>query len=208
MTPEPDCTELSCWPENNEPDDTDRANTCTTEGDTFLKSSIVACSLAARSPRGVMVRGADAENHSAVRYGSATQKVASSKPHAIAKRRKRMGTLFPPCIAHGRAHPSVLPGTDAPPGYRRRFQPAGTRLGSWNRRAGSGTVGGVMWRGRWRVFGLKLRQGRIDLVKFVLDLGQMLGPDLVPSVEQRSLPLKKFGDITHDNSEASPPEDV
>jgi hypothetical protein len=65
-----------------------------------------------------------------------------------------------------------------------------------------------MWRGRWRILGLKLRQGRIDLVKFVLDLGQMLGPDLVPSVEQPSLPLKKFGDITHDNSEASPPEDV
>jgi hypothetical protein len=45
-------------------------------------------------------------------------------------------------------------------------------------------------------------------VKFVLNLGQMLGPGLVPAVEQRSLPLKKFGDITHDNSEASPPEDV
>ena len=45
-------------------------------------------------------------------------------------------------------------------------------------------------------------------MKFVLNLGQMLGPGLVPAVEQRSLPLKKFGDITHDNSEASPPEDV
>src|SRR5690348_14271142 len=97
MTPEPDCTELSCWPKNNDPDETDRANTCTTEGDTFLKSSIVACSLAARSPRGVTIRGAVAENHSAVRYGSDTQNVASSKTHTIAKRRKRMGTLFPPC---------------------------------------------------------------------------------------------------------------
>jgi hypothetical protein len=45
-------------------------------------------------------------------------------------------------------------------------------------------------------------------VKFVLDLGQMLGPGLLPTVKQRSLPLKKFGDFTHDSSEASPPEDV
>src|SRR5689334_7087303 len=121
MIPEPDCTEVSRWPKNNEPDDSDRANTCTTDGDTFLKSSIVACSLAARFPLGVTVRGVEAENHRAVRYGSDTQKVASSKSHTIAKRRKRMGTsslladgrpaqaaylrLVPavrPCVANGR----------------------------------------------------------------------------------------------------------
>jgi hypothetical protein len=36
----------------------------------------------------------------------------------------------------------------------------------------------------------------------------VLRPGLLPAVEQRSLPLKKFGDFTHDSSEASPPEDV
>jgi hypothetical protein len=90
--------------------------------------------------------------------------------------------------------------------YRRRLQ-QGTCGGSRNPRAGSRPIG-VLGCGRWCVLGLQLRQSLVDLVKFVLDLGQVLGPSLVPAVEQRALPLKKFGDITHDNSEASPPEDV
>src|SRR6185437_6305729 len=81
------------WSENIETVGVARANTWTTDGDTFLKIAMVAFSLAARSPRGVTARGDEAESHRAARYGSVTQKVASNSSQTIEKRSNRIGTL-------------------------------------------------------------------------------------------------------------------
>jgi len=66
-----------------------------------------------------------------------------------------------------------------------------------------GTIVGC--RGR-RFLQLQPGQGLVDFFQFMLDDGKEAGFRVLPVIEQRLLPLQKFGYIAHGTSEVQPPE--